>query len=263
MVDIDNMERAQIEAKLHELRHSVLPILEYSQRELRDHTTHGYMHSDEVEKLLVKILSRCNEREARCNIGSIEEYLLICAAWLHDIGNIVGRNDHNRITCDIIDQLTPDDIWGLDPDCIEFVKWLCLAHSRSYRIEKVPARAPFRGTEIRLRYLTAVFRIADAADMNSKRAPIAVYEIIKANLPKVSRQIWRSHQAVRDVSFLPSNNFIIVTVSDKRRASRAVKEFIKEHEEVKDVLEAHEFPYTDIRVVREDVAPYRGRRGLT
>lgn len=256
------MERVQIDAKLSELRTSAWPILEYSQRELKDHTTHGYKHSDEVEKLLTDIISRCNQHDARCNFRPVEEYILICTAWLHDMGNILGRNNHNQTTCDIIDQLAPEHVWGLDPDCIELVKWVCLAHPRSYRIDSVPLEVPFRGSEIKLRYLTAIFRIADAADMNSRRAPIGVYAIIKDSLSRRSDQIWRSHQAVRDVSFLPSGSSIIVTVTDRRRASRAVREFTSEYEEVRDVLEMRDFPYTEIRVIREDVAPYRGRRSL-
>lgn len=257
------MERTQIDAKLWELRTSVWPILEYSQRELRDHTTHGYKHSIELEKLLNDIITRCNQLDGRCNIGPVEEYLLVCAAFLHDLGNIVSRSNHNETSCDIIDRLTPNYIWGLDPDCLEFIKWICLAHSRNHRIETVPLEAPFRGIQIKLRYITAVFRIADAADMNSRRAPAGVYEIIRESLPIRSDRIWRSHQAIRDVSFLPSGNSIVVTVKDRRTASRAVREFTSEYEEVREVLEAHEFPYTEIRVVREDVAPYRGRLSLS
>jgi len=256
------MERSEIEAKLGVLRTSVMPILEYSQRELRDHTVHGPMHSENVEKLLVDIISRCNRHGGICRISQVERYILICAAWLHDIGNIVERNAHHRTTCEIIDRLAPAYIEGLSPDCIEPIKWVCLAHSRDYQIRDVPLEIAFRGATVRLRFLAAIFRIADAGDMNSRRAPIGVYEILKNKLSRKSDRIWRSHQAVRDVSFLQSGNSIIVTVTDKRKASFAVKEFISEFQEVRDVLELCGFPYNNVSVVRENIAPYRGRVSL-
>lgn len=256
------MERAEIEAKLGVLRTSVDPILEYSQRELKDYTIHGSTHSENVEKLLVDIISRCNRHGGRCRTNLVEKYVLICAAWLHDIGNIIGRSAHNRTACDIIDRLAPAHIEGLCPDCIEAAKWICLAHPRDQQIRSVPLEVPFHNATIKLRFLVAIFRIADAGDMNSRRAPRGVYEILKNKLSKKSDRIWRSYQAVRGVSFLQSGNSVIVTVTDKRKASSAVREFITEFQEVRDVLESYEFPYIDVSVVRESIAPYRGRVSL-
>lgn len=257
------MERAAVEARLGVLRSGVMPILEYSQRELKDFTTHGHRHSEGVEKLLRDIISRCNRNEGECNIQIDEEYILICAAWLHDLGNITGRDDHNRKTCDIIRRLSPMYISGLHPDYTEFVIWVCLAHSREESINSVPLEIPFGGINVKLRYITSIFRIADAGDMSSRSAPIGAYEIIKDKLSKKSDSIWRSHQAVRDVSFLQSGSSIIITVKDKRKASRAVRDFKDEFRQVEYVLESYGFPYTDVHVVREKVAPYRGRLSLT
>lgn len=253
------MDRAAMAAKLSELRISVMPILEYSQRELKDYTIHGQIHSENLERLLAAIISRCNSQDGACNIEPVEEYILICAAWLHDMGNIAARDDHNRKTCEMIDELAPSEIWGLDPDYVESVKQVCLAHPRHVRIDSVPLEIPYRNTFLKLRYITAIFRIADAGDMSSKRAPMGVYKIIKGTLTKRSDRIWRSYQAVRDVSFLPSGTSIIVTVKDKRKAACAVKELQTEFDEVKAVLQRYSLPYTDIQVVREDIAPYRGR----
>jgi exopolyphosphatase/pppGpp-phosphohydrolase len=256
------MERREAEARLGVLRTSVMPMLEYSQRELRDYTVHGPAHSENVEKLLVEIISRCNRRRGACRISQLGRYILICAAWLHDIGNIVARDAHNRTTCEIIDRLAPSHIEGLHPNYIELVKWVCLAHSRDCQIRSVPPQTAFRSETVRLRFLASVFRIADAADMDSRRAPAGVYEVLRSRLPRKSDRIWRSYQAVRDVSFLQSGSSIIVTVKDKRKASSAVKEFMTEFDEVRDILESHDFPYNEVIVVRESQAPYRGRTSL-
>jgi hypothetical protein len=256
------METWQIESKLGVLRDSVQPILAYSQRELKDFTTHGEDHSEGIESLLTEIISRCETEGGNCAITPFERYIMVCAAWLHDIGNVLGRDLHNEKTCDIITKLVPTHIEGLDPDFVEFVKWICLYHCKNTEIDDVPLQIPYRGGNIRLRYLTAIFRLADAGDMDNRRAPIGVFEIIKDQLTKKSIGIWRSHQAIRDVSFLSAGRSIIVTVKDKRIASWALRDFKAEFTAVESVLRQYDFPYQEIVVVRESKAPYRGRVSL-
>jgi hypothetical protein len=253
------MEREMINARLSELRVSVMPILEYSQRELRDYTIHGHMHSENVEKLLTDIILRCNMQGGDCSINPTEEYILICSAWLHDIGNILGRDNHNNKTCEIIDHLIPTEIAGVDRDHIESIKWICYSHPREVSIYGVPLETRYRSTVVRLRYLTAIFRIADAGDISSRRAPRGVYKIIKGKLTRKSDRIWRSYQAVRDVSFLPTENSIIMTATDKRKARPAASEFQAEFDEVEPILRRYHFPYINVLIVRENIAPYRGR----
>jgi hypothetical protein len=245
------MNSSEIEAKLGELRTSVRPILAYSQRELSDYTDHGPDHSERVERLLDAIICCCNLHDVESRIDLFDRYLLISAAWLHDLGNVLGRRAHNERTCTIIDKLTPAQIWGLPPDCVELVKWICYGHE-DLDLGEIPA-----DERVRLRYLTAVFRIGDAADMDSRRAPIGVYRIIGDKLSTESRRHWRSHQAVRDVTFRPSGDSILVTVTKARRAAFAVKNFTDRFESAKHVLEEFNFPYTRIRVVPQRTVPYR------
>jgi len=136
------------------------------------------------------------------------------------------------------------------------VKWICLAHS-DYELRKVPLETHFHGSLIRPRYLTAVFRVADAADLESRRAPLPVYEILKEKLPDRTRRIWKSYQNIRDVSFPREGNSIVVTVTNKRGASFALKEFSEDFESARPVLEDHDFPYSNIRVKIEKRAPYK------
>ena len=252
-----------LNAEVSVLRDSVQPILAYAQRELKDFTIHGELHSENVEKILTDIISRCNTQVGPCNINPYEKYILICCAWLHDIGVVLGREEHNSKTCSIIDKLYPAFLEGLDSKFVEFVKIVCLYHSKKMQIQQVPVQSPFSGTFIRLQYLTAILRIADAADMDNKRAPIGVFEIIKEKLTKKSQKIWRSHQAVRDVSFLPEGNSIIITVKDKRTSLHAVNDFKLEFSLVSAILEKYDFPFTQIAVVRENRAIYRGQHRLS
>ena len=75
--------------------------------------------------------------------------------------------------------------------------------------------------------------------------------------------IWRSYQSVLDVSFLPEQTSIIMTVKDKRIAHAAIEEFETEFQAVSTLLQSHNFPYTEVTVVREKKAMYRGRISLT
>jgi HD superfamily phosphodiesterase len=244
----------EIEAKIGELSTSVLPILQYLPRRIGDHTNHGHDHSEEVERLLRTIVRRCNLHGGGCNIQPIEQYLLFCAAWLHDIGNILGREGHGRNSCRIIDSLSPKKIHGLMDDCVEMVKWICYTHSGA-NLEMVPLNMSFRGEPLKIRYLAAVFRVADAADMGSRRAPSIVYGLIADKLNEKSRRIWRSHNAVKDVTFMPVGSSIIITVTSRGAASQAIREFVNDFESARGVLEEHEFPYTAIDIREEPRVP--------
>lgn len=232
------------EAWLGQLRFSVTPILSYVHRGIGDYTTHGADHCREVERLGRDVLLKCNSKARRCNTSSYEEYLLLASAWLHDLGNIFGREKHNENACRIIDQLGTKFIWGLVPDAVEFIRWICYAHSTEVPIEEVPEA--FKVEEgVKLRFLAALFRLLDASDMANRRAPLPVYELIKDEIDEKTRQHWTSHQAILDVFYPDDSQTIMITVIDKDKAQFAVDAFRKKFDSVKNFLGPYEFPWKD------------------
>jgi hypothetical protein len=237
----------KLEARLGELRTSVSSLLQYVTRSTADYTNHGIAHSEEVERLLREVVELCNNRERKCNISPLEGYLLLSSAWLHDIGNVRGREKHNESTCLLLDKLVGKYIWGIEADTVELLRWICYAHPRKIRLGKVPKSVQLRGS-IKLRFLSALFRLIDASDMASRRAPFAVFLGIEDQLDDESKEYWKSHPAIMDVSFREETREIVVTVTDKKTAKKALDEFKKEFRSVRSILLDHEFPCTKLKV---------------
>lgn len=237
-----------------QLSFSVTPILNYVHRGVRDYTTHGADHCREVELLLRDVLSKCDSKVRRCNTNSFEEYLVLASAWLHDLGNIFGREKHNEATCKIIDQLGTKYIWGLIPNAIELVKWICYAHPINVPIEEIRETVEVEGG-VKLRFLAALFRLLDASDMANRRAPIPVYELIKDIIDDETQKHWTSHQAIWDVFYPEDNESMMITVFDKDKAQFAVDIFGRKFESVRNTLISYEFPWNKYEVIQIEKVP--------
>lgn len=237
------------EAFIGALSFSVTPVLNYIHRGIGDFTVHGVDHSREVERQGLNVLKICNQNSRRCNTSSFEEYLVIGSAWLHDLGNIYGRKKHNESVREIIDRLyASNSLWGVLPNAIEPLKWICYAHSTSVSIESVPEYLDIEG-RIKLRYLAALLRLLDASDMANRRAPVCVYELLKDHFEdQDSAKFWLSHQAIMDVFFPDNENSIIITVNNAAKAEIAVEDFIRNFDSVKNILKEYEFPWSSYRV---------------
>jgi len=249
------------EAWIGALSFSVTPILNYVHRGIGDYTVHHADHCREIQKLGSEILGKCNQRDRKCNTSSYEEYLVIASAWLHDLGNIYGREKHNETVCDILDKLGPKYIWGLIPNSIDFLKWICYSHPPNVPIEKVPEFFDVEGG-VKLRFLAALFRLLDASDIANRRAPLPVYELLKDHFedPETDRH-WVSHQAIMDVSYPDNDESIIITAFDEKKAQFAVDNFGKNFESVKPVLIKYEFPWRDYRLKVIEKVPIKGEKG--
>jgi metal-dependent HD superfamily phosphatase/phosphodiesterase len=244
----------ELEGKLAELRMSVLPLLQYVPRSIGDYTDHGASHSEELDRLVQLVVQMCNSKNRKCNISPLEEYLLLCASWLHDIGNLRGREKHNETTCSLIKKLAGKHIWGIIDGTKEYLSWICFAHSREVKLDKVKETVELKGT-IKLRYLSALFRLIDASDMASRRAPTCVFEAIADQLSNESKQYWKTHQAISDVCFREDSQEILVTVTRRNAAKTALDEYGKEFESVQKILSDYEFPCSKIRVVEIPKVP--------
>lgn len=244
----------QHESWLGQLSFSVTPILNYIHRGVPDYTIHGTDHCREIESLARDILKKCNSKTRRCNTSSYEEYLVLASAWLHDLGNILGRDNHNKTSCDIIDQLGTKYIWGLAPNAVELVKWVCFAHAVNVPIEKVEETVNVEG-KVKLRFLAALFRLLDASDMANRRAPLPVYELIKEKLDEETQKHWTSHQAILDISYPEDSESIVITVIDKDKAQFAVDIFNQKFESVRNTLISYEFPWRKFDIVQIEKVP--------
>jgi len=244
----------QHEAWLGQLRFSVLPILQYIHRMIGDFTSHGVSHSENIENRSREILQVCNAQKLKCNTSSYEAYLLFASAWLHDLGNIWGREQHNVNSCKIIDQLGSQHIWGLDNNSIELIKWICVSHSSNDPIN-MPKTISAKGS-VKLQYLSAVFRLMDASDIDNQRAPKIVYELIKDKINAETDKHWTSHQAITDIFYPPDEDTVFITVTDAEKAKFAIERYDKKFNSVRDILFEYEFPWNKYEVRTIDRVSY-------
>jgi hypothetical protein len=89
---------------------------------------------------------------------------------------------------------------------------ICLAHRRDYDLSQFAAGP--RMPEISERsvpgdLISALLRIADAADVGQGRTPAAVYAAWRHRIPEASRAHWRAHALVQTSTVDPKTTEII------------------------------------------------------
>lgn len=65
-------------------------------------TLHGSSHIVDLIKSLDKLTSNLYEKDSRNELDPLEAYLLLCAAHMHDVGNIGGREGHAHRSQELI-----------------------------------------------------------------------------------------------------------------------------------------------------------------
>jgi hypothetical protein len=195
---------------------------------------------------LDEIIKICND--SGINITDLEAFLLYASAWLHDIGCLIKRENHAKISAKMVEGLQGRYIEGI-LDKIPFLQWIISGHSREQDIKEVPEIQYLHGEKIRLRFLTALFRLADACDIDRSRAPKIVYKFIKDELDEKSKEFWEGHQNIDSVSFDKDGGVIIIGLQEKRKSDVIIEGFKKELESVKEILKVNKFPCREIEIL--------------
>ena len=134
-------------------------------------TIHGCRHISDLIESLDKIAQSINERSGATPLTPLEAYLLLCAAHLHDAGNIGGRKDHPMRSGELIKAHI--DLF-YDTETRQNVFDVARVHGgRSGKYGKDTFRDMGRDNfaSPRLRLLAAMLRIADELSENPERVP--------------------------------------------------------------------------------------------
>ena len=188
--------------RLKEKMGSILP---FSQMHIKYWTEHGKPHSERV----VQQLARMIPQDMPKKLNSCELFVLLCSAWLHDIGyltnkDISGRkltdpeiqDRHHELSRDLINKLYEE--LGLEKDVAELVADVCFCHRRRVNIGEY-LRAEIRylpSEQVRIRLLAALLRLADALDTTTRRAPEMLLKGI-LDLPQKSERHWKACQLIK------------------------------------------------------------------
>ena len=158
-------------------------------------TIHGSRHIRDVVESLDKIGRSIAKKPRATPLSSLEAYILLCAAHLHDAGNIGGRAGHPERSGEIIKE-HPDLFY--DTETRYNIFDVARVHGG---IDGKFGRDTFRGinsdnfTFPRLRLLPAILRMADELSENSERVPLQLVARLAAS-PK-SNLAYRYAQCFR------------------------------------------------------------------
>jgi hypothetical protein len=189
------------------LRHYVL---EFSQMHLKYFTSHGVLHIGNV----IDQLSAMIPDAILAKMNSLELFVLLCSAWLHDIGMLINRDskgnilaeqeireNHHVLTRDFIRE-NYNKLGIHDAVTAQVIADICYCHRREVDIKTyLPTETKIVGTvQVRTRLLAALLRLADALDVTSKRSPEVIFKDL-AYLPELSEKHWRACQLVHGIEY--------------------------------------------------------------
>jgi hypothetical protein len=96
-----------------------------------------------------------------------EQHLLRAGALFHDIGNVVDRERHNVISQEAVEKLSAAQELPFTSQEAQLVGLLCRWHCYEYDPNQVDT---LRGEPIRTGLLASILRVADAMDIDHRRA---------------------------------------------------------------------------------------------
>lgn len=246
---------------INTLKHKVLP---YSQMNIQYFTGHGSDHSERIINHLAKMLTPL----ALKNMNSQEVLILLCSAWLHDIGYLKNTDEKgNKLEADVIHDSHHEFSrylinkmhleLGLDIDLAEILGDVCYCHRRRVDIESFfPNKTRNLGVfPIRVRFLAALLRLADALDTTPQRAPELISKAILELKPELKAEWerhWKSCQLMRGIGYNQDAFEIIIDATykdeqEKQLLMRKFKELYAEFASVKDILIENGVGYTDLK----------------
>ena len=174
-------------------------LLDFVAMNIRFFTSHGKKHALGVIQQMDYLLSE----DVLLEMSSTEALVLLCGAWLHDIGLLVNRDGAGKLLTypeirarhpelgrdKIMETYTEAGI--PDHNLAALIAEVCYCHSRRVDIEAhfPQPRLSFGRDVVRARFLAALLRLADALDIGENRAPARMIRKM-AEFPPDARLHW-------------------------------------------------------------------------
>jgi len=176
------------------------------------YTLHGYHHCKNV-------LAKLNYLLINATLSPYELFYILSAVWLHDIGMIEYPDNYDILTARKCHHITSVNYFKnqFAPTYIEnktlpgefrftnkdksaicnIIKY----HRRDENIKEVEESFDRDGIENRvfLRFLCAIFRIADGIELDNSRAPFFIYERNKKSMPYLNKIFWEKHFPINSI----------------------------------------------------------------
>ena len=144
-------------------------------------TIHGCRHVSDLVESLDKLGLSIGEKKGTTPLNPLESYILLCAAHLHDAGNLGGRKDHPMRSGELIKNHR--DLF-YDTETCHHIYNVARVHGG---IDGKYGRDTFRKIHAdnysfpRIRLLAAMLRMADELSENPERVPRELLNWFKAS----------------------------------------------------------------------------------
>ncbi|MGA2934839.1 MAG: hypothetical protein ABSD81_06765 [Methanomicrobiales archaeon] len=213
------------------------PFLIFLSRNLPDFSSHGIDHT-------IHIIDNLNEfiKNWEIELTQDEALLLYLAAWLHDIGCIVDREKHHEVSADLFlsNINLVKDLTARYAICL---KYIVKAHRARYPIESVPKEHE----NVRLRLISAIFRLMDACEICYPKCPKDVYEIIKDSFGETARTIWIAHMNILSLKFTRPR--IQISVNDIDKCQFIIDNVNHEIDTIRDTFLENDLPIPIVKTI--------------
>jgi hypothetical protein len=204
--------------------------LRYLPREIPEFPSHGSDHSIGVIKIINDFVDKWDAK-----LSEEEIFLLYLSAWVHDIGCLISREDHQIGSVKLIERHEMfEQLLGLER--LTCLKYIVKYHSSNEEITEVP----LQWGDIRLRKICSVFRILDASEMSETKCPREVYNVIMSStrpLNEVANNYWKAHMAIQSLKFNCPE--IQIFVDDLKPCNFLIDKLEEEITVVRDVFLKH------------------------
>lgn len=207
--------------------HSAEHFLRFMPRNIKNYPSHGIDHTLQIIKDINRFLKNWN-----LSLKREERFLLYLAAWLHDIGCIKSRKNHNKISVKLVnkEEAVCNYLNWMDNDLLVSLNDVIIGHSSNFNLNQVPIH---RGN-VRVRLICAIFRLIDACEITNFKCPENVYREIKNTLNSEAIEFWVGHINIRDVTF--QKPLIEVHVNNRNKTKKIVDRLKNENLSIKKIF---------------------------
>ena len=119
---------------------------------------HGPMHAQRVHW-------RSKQLGKLTGLSSYEISLLLASALLHDIGMVKNREEHHKVSRELVVELSQKKVLPFNEEEADIVGTLCEWHRKEYDPDKIN-----KELEVRVGLLAQLLRIADGMDVDCRRS---------------------------------------------------------------------------------------------
>jgi hypothetical protein len=244
------LDEQQYAIPIHQLRAYVKPLLDFLPRSMPKFTDHGTRHSNNILKLLVQFHENLTKTLPSFSFSKEELFLLALSAYLHDIGCIIGRKNHNKHSARL---LTKDPSFSdlpdkLGLDIVKCLELIAKSHSSNFNLNGISKECLHEN--VRLRLICAIFRLMDACEISAKRISRLLFDILTRNnkIGVAESEYWEAHLNIINLYF--KDEHIFVAIDDPHKSKSAIEHLEEDLTEINKVFTEEKFITFSIKIVK-------------